>query len=512
MKSRQHQKQASPQSCTEAAGEGRVSEQARWPAGTPQEQAKAEGDREQDTLLTLEPRKDKETGGDPVYSIRSEHPDRTTLAHFVNYAIVWLLVFRNPLTNRISFILILAAGLWTFLFARESRRRVDEIALFAGALLFGARTIGFLTNGSSYSVLAANALSPLANCVIFLYMLNRTVLSPEQVMGLLKQYGFARGTECALLGLALYFLPDRFAPIQQAFLSQNGFLGQIASDIRFTGRLEGFATVNPVNASLELSIVAACMLGCLLWRFSWPCVIMLIISTVANVLTWSRTGWVGGGILCLAWLVFAWKRKSGLSVLAPAALISVAGFTIALVFGTSLRERRTTDERLWTRENVDARFSLHLKYLEMIPDAGAFGYGVAAEDLAARSAMDISPENAYLETIMDSGIIGGLCFMFLLGLSFQRLLASRAIAAERFGAERSYGAAQFTLLALMLIAYPLIGTFLYEPREPGLWIIIGGAFSVYAYSQTNCGLRGKRSKHRRLANTHSATATDGVPI
>jgi O-antigen ligase len=209
------------------------------------------------------------------------------------------------------------------------------------------------------------------------------------------------------------------------------------------------------------------------------------IILLGQALTGGRMGYLTWGAVGLVLALLRWRK---LLVLMPLAIVALVLFVPGVRdrmlqgFGSSAEGRETASD---SSEITSGRVNAWPRVIEKIKESPAIGYGrlammrtgVAAGLLADMNEVFAHPHNAYLEMLLDNGIIG---FLLVMPLYFWLVHKCCILFRDRSDplVQASGGVALCLLLGLMLAAF---GAQTFYPREGavGMWAAVGLALRAW---------------------------------
>jgi len=240
-----------------------------------------------------------------------------------------------------------------------------------------------------------------------------------------------------------------------------------------------------VNLSMLLSGASWAMLATMpLMKRRWQQGLAFsgfIMVAYAQALTGGRMGYVTWGLVGLTMCLLRWRRLLLVAPLAPImiaiAMPGVADRMLVGFGGTSAVGQTVTDDA-----EVTADRTLIWPYvIDKIMESPAVGYG--REAMVRTGLRDEHPElsfphphNAYLECLLDSGLVG-----FILIMSFYALVVGTS---TRLFLDRSSPLCALvggmTLALTLALLFAALGSQTFYPREGavGMWAAIGLTFRV----------------------------------
>jgi O-antigen ligase len=240
---------------------------------------------------------------------------------------------------------------------------------------------------------------------------------------------------------------------------------------------------HPVNMSMMLAGACWATLATLPLLYKhWQkagVVLAALAIAYAQALTGGRMGYVTWGVVGLTMSVLRWRRYLLLAPLMALGIsLAVPGAVERMLLGFG--ERTATDEVVTDDYEVTSGRTLIWPYvLEKIGQSPLIGYGRAGMDrtgLVARLWRELGesfphPHNAYLEWLLDNGVLG-----FLLVMPFYVTLlwvSARLFCSASAPAYVAVGGACFALVLALLVA--ALGSQTFYPREGsvGMWAAIG---------------------------------------
>lgn len=240
---------------------------------------------------------------------------------------------------------------------------------------------------------------------------------------------------------------------------------------------------HPVNMSMMLAGASWAIFASVpLLRRNWARVLGVaagLLVTYGQALTGGRMGYATWGFVGLALGFLRWRR---FLVIIPVGVLLVSIFLPGVVermlkgFG----ERDVAGQEITNDQQVTSGRTLAWPYvIDKIGESPFFGFGRLAMErtgLSARLKVELNeefphPHNAYLECMLDNGIIG-----LLMIVPFYLVVAKRSIQLLLARESRYYSAVGGTCTALVLaLLFAAIGSQTFYPREGavGMWAAIG---------------------------------------
>ncbi len=237
-----------------------------------------------------------------------------------------------------------------------------------------------------------------------------------------------------------------------------------------------------VNMSMMLSGASWAMLAAVpLVKRPWHrrgLVGLFLLVAYAQALTGGRMGYLTWGVVGLVLCLVRWRRRL---VLVPVAVVviclAVPGAVERMMQGfgeTDVAGESATDDA----EVTSGRTLIWPYVIEEIRKSPVIGYGRMGMHLCGLSAQVIEgdvafphPHNAYLELLLDNGVVG-----FLLVMPFYVLLLGQAMILFRDHRSPLFEAAGGMTCALMLaFLVAAMGSQTFYPREGalGMWVAMG---------------------------------------
>ena len=390
---------------------------------------------------------------------------------------IWLLVFRDPLTNKLVFVLLCALFVWVCS-RRNSNQTSDRHTLTVGCFLFGCRSLALILIGETTpSAFMAEIISPFANCVVLFFIMTRVATNIRAVYFLALQYAYARAVECAVFGLVGEVIPDWIDNLRPAIVNYSSYddsLSQasLVDASRDVDRLIGLFSCNAVEVASVLCIVLAILGGSLIVKFSFARLAFLAVCVVACAMTWSRTGVMGMVIISFLYMILL--RRGNLISAGIVAIVASLMFTWFYAF---IVDRLSNDDRLRSSETVDIRLEVQSAYLKNLKSAGPFGIGLPLERLAAVVVPEfgISSESAYIGAFFSAGWLGGIGFLVVVVRAI-----CLSVAGLRIGINGRESLAFISMRAIPMVALftfaVLISTYYYLWSSFDIWFLASLAF------------------------------------
>jgi hypothetical protein len=220
-------------------------------------------------------------------------------------------------------------------------------------------------------------------------------------------YSIIRFIEIVVFGLVQYFIGFRFLT-----LNQNIIYNQDDLTLEFT-RLTGLITFDPVDSAYYLIPVFS-----IFFYFAIKSkkgnslfLILLIISSVALVYTWSRSGI----IIIILLLIIYYLKRSKIKVYQIVYFGVLFFIVIAYFFYNNIAERFSMDSRLGSNDNFLYRINLYIKFFQNIDKLSLLGSGLlSVADIGyLYTGIKISLENLFLQTFASRGIIVGMMYLII---------------------------------------------------------------------------------------------------
>jgi putative inorganic carbon (hco3(-)) transporter len=268
-----------------------------------------------------------------------------------------------------------------------------------------------------------------------------------------------------------------------------------ASPLSKTTRVYSYLGNPNLLAGYLIPAIAFSIAAVFVWQ-SWIqkalAALMVIVNSVCLALTFSRGGWIGivvaVGVLLLLlahwWSIYLprfWQKWALPIVLGTAAVVVV----LAMMVVEPLRDRVSSMFAGRGDSSNNFRINVWMAVIEMIKDHPIWGIGpgnVAFNKIyplymkARYSAL--SAYSILLEVILESGIIGFTCFLWLLLVTVTQ--GWNAIQRLRQVGERN-GLWLIAAIASLfgMIAHGLVDTVLYRPEVNTLWWLMFGMIASY---------------------------------
>jgi hypothetical protein len=244
-----------------------------------------------------------------------------------------------------------------------------------------------------------------------------------------------------------------------------------------------------VNLSMMLSgAFWAVLLTAPLWRWRHRivCYAGAILIAYGQALTGGRMGYVTWGCVGLLLGILKWRRFLPIVVIVPLFIITfLPGVRERMLLGIEMSE--ATGQLTYDAVTVSAgrtlAWSLVVEKIKESPWVG-FGReamvrsGITAKLFNERHAEFAHPHNAYLEILLDNGLIGGIpIIIFYLATLFYSFRLMKLETREKVFP--IIGGVAFALVSALLIASA--GSQTFYPREGavGMWCAIGLMLRVY---------------------------------
>lgn len=272
-----------------------------------------------------------------------------------------------------------------------------------------------------------------------------------------------------------------------------------------------------VNMSTLLSGASWAMLAAVpLAKRRWQVLLafaLFALIAYAQALTGGRMGYIAWGLTGLLLCLLRWRRLLLVAPLVPLVIaVALPGVTERMLQGfgqTHVTGQTVTDDTLVTSDRTVAWPYV----VDRIMESPALGYGREAmvrtglrDELAAIGQAFPHPHNAYLECLLDNGLVGfaPIIAFYLLVLVY----ATRLFLTPRDPWCATVGGLTCALVLALLVAS--MGSQTFYPREGsvGMWAAIGLMFRVYvARAQALASLprlvsvRPSRPTRRAVPNT-----------
>ncbi|MBM0743373.1 IctB family putative bicarbonate transporter [Phormidium sp. CLA17] len=276
-----------------------------------------------------------------------------------------------------------------------------------------------------------------------------------------------------------------------------------ASPLSKTTRVYSYLGNPNLLAGYLIPAIAFSVAAVFVWQ-SWMqkalAAVMVVVNSVCLALTFSRGGWIGivvaVGVLLLLlahwWSIYLprfWRRWALPIVLGSAAVVVI----LAMLVVEPLRDRVGSMFAGRGDSSNNFRINVWLAVIEMIKDHPIWGIGpgnVAFNKIyplymkARYSAL--SAYSILLEVILEAGIIGFTCFVWLLTVTIaqgwdaiQRLRQASDSHRDRFTNRDGLWLIAAIASLFGMIAHGLVDTVLYRPEVNTLWWLMFGIIASY---------------------------------
>jgi O-antigen ligase len=235
-------------------------------------------------------------------------------------------------------------------------------------------------------------------------------------------------------------------------------------------------------------------------RLKWSCWGVAGLTLLAQAMTGGRAGYVTWGVTGLVLGVVRWRKLLPIVPVAAAiVLICLPSVRERMLYGFGVTQSGPYVEETDTSEITSGRIEVWPYVIEKIKESPLIGYGRIAmirTGLAQRMLDELReefghPHNAYLEMLLDNGIVGFVCV-----IPIYLMLLTRCVSLFRDRHDVLFAAAGGIGLSLVLaLLVAGMGAQTLYPREGvlGMWAALGVALRVWVerewlYSTGESGL------------------------
>ncbi len=326
----------------------------------------------------------------------------------LHQVLIALYCFYNPFTNKAIFILIAIWIIYLLTFQNKFKfnNKYTLIILTIGTywLFSGMRGI-LVSRTMDQDDIASFLVSPYVNGVLWAVLIVTTIKSIEDVTKFFYCYAFFRLVEIGISGIVFYFF--FYDTLMQYSILLKEF---IRLDVDPAKRLISIASRNANDAAFLLMPSCILYFQNLYFRTTLKYGIYFLISVLALILTFTRSGWLIF-IICIVFFILILK-KIKISFLKSVLFLFVTLVISLFVYFSLLK----VESRLTSDETIVMRMNQYYDYFFGIGKVGFFNgiyedIWTTADFLSVREY--ISSENIFLDTFIKHGVLAGILYSII---------------------------------------------------------------------------------------------------